>query len=217
MHRPPPAIRHLIAHRVAFAVVILTALTTATFTAAAVSFFSAVTSGAAASELSGRPGSVITVSAPATRATIGRTSADIARTVRGLLPGLRPLILSSSQSDVLNLPGPKSSGRPQTQVISLPGLGAHIIQVSGHCGAGSLPAQARALPACMPANAARALGLATGDAVTLRDPTTHARIRVRITGTFRRVSTTLRQVLAKFNEFFHVLRFFTKKCRARIA
>jgi len=27
----------------------------------------------------------------------------------------------------------------------------------------------------------------------------------------------LRQVLAKFNEFFHVLRFSTKKFRARIA
>ena len=33
----------------------------------------------------------------------------------------------------------------------------------------------------------------------------------------RRVSTILRQVLAKFNEFFHVLRFFTKKFRAGIA
>jgi len=171
---------------VAFAVVILTALTTATFTAAAVSFFSAVTAGAAASELSGRPGSVVTVSAPATRATVGRTRADIARTVRGMLPGLRPQILASSQSDVLNLPGPKSARRPQTQIISLPGLSAHIIQVSGHCAGGSLPAGARALPACMPANAAKALALATGDAVTLRDPTTHALIPVRITGTFRR-------------------------------
>jgi hypothetical protein len=67
LRRPPPSIRHLIAHRVAFAVVILTALTTATFTAAAVSFFSAVTAGAAQSELNGRPGSAIAVTAAASR------------------------------------------------------------------------------------------------------------------------------------------------------
>ena len=139
MRRPPPAIRHLIANRVAFAVVILTALTTATFTAAAVSFISAVTAGAAASELNGRPGSELAVNAPATRATIGNTRADIAKTLRGLLPGLRPEILTSSQSDVLDLPGPKSAGKassagkPQTQLISLPNFGAHITKVTGQC------------------------------------------------------------------------------------
>ena len=42
------------------------------------------------------------------------------------------------------------------------------------------------MPACVPAAAARVLGLAPGDLVTLRDPSTHATVRVRVTGTFRR-------------------------------
>ncbi|HYK30706.1 MAG TPA: FtsX-like permease family protein [Streptosporangiaceae bacterium] len=185
-------IRHLIAHRLAFAVVLLTALITASFTAAAVTFLSAVTSGAAASELSGRPESVIGVTAPATHTTLDRVSTDLAGGVRGLLPGLRPDILLSSQSGVLNLPGRRSSlpghgsaGTLQTMLISLPAFAAHAIQVSGHCFSIS-PGSSQAVPACLPESAAHILGLAPGDVVTLRESATHVRIRVLITGTFRR-------------------------------
>jgi hypothetical protein len=178
-------IRHLIAHRLAFTVVLLTALITASFTAAAVTFLSAVTAGAAASELSGRPGSVIGVTAPVTGATLDRVSADIARGVRGLLPGLRPDILLSSQSHVLNLPGHRSAGPLQTVLISLPAFAAHAIQVSGHCFS-IFPGPSQAVPACMPESAARVLGLVPGEVVTLRESATHAPLRVLITGTFRR-------------------------------
>ena len=181
MQRPPPAVRHLLAHRVAFTVVVLTAVIAASFMAAAVSFFSAVTASAATSELQGRPGTAIAVTAPVTGSTVGRISAGIASTIRGLLPGLRPAVLRSSQSDLLDAPGGHQSARLQTQLISLPGLAAHIVLVRGQCGSGTAGAGSP-VPACVPAAAARVLGLAPGDRVTLRDPGTHAPVRVRITG-----------------------------------
>ncbi len=207
VRRPPPAVRHLLAHRIAFTVVVLTAVIAASFTAAAVSFFSAVTASAATSELQGRPGTAIAVTAAVTPSSVSPISAGIARTIRGLLPGLRPAILRSSQSDLLDAPGGHQSARLQTQLISLPGLAAHIVLVRGQCGSGTAGAgagqagagqagtgQAGAVqagagspvPACVPVAAARVLGVAPGDLVTLRDPTTHAAVRVRITGIFRR-------------------------------
>jgi FtsX-like permease family protein len=194
LRRPPPAIRHVIAHRVAFSVVILTALTTATFAAAAVSFFSAVTASAAASELNGRPGSAIGVTAAASRGSIGRISSDIASRIGGLLPGVRPRFLVSPESDVLNLPGPHADGKLQTQLVALPGVAGRIVPVAGRCPqaapvtttayprtAGPAP-----VPACLPATAARVLGIRVGETITLRDSSTHAPVTVRITGTFRR-------------------------------
>ena len=216
VRRPPPAIRHLSAHRLAFTVVILTALIAASFMAAAVSFFSAVTASAAASELQGRPGTAVAVTAPVTRSSLSRISADIAAAIRGLLPGLRPAVLLSSQSDIMDMPARQGTGRHlsgsqrfsgrasgsrpasrlQTQLISLPGFAAHIVPLRGNCaagagggagaGAGGSSGAGIPVPACLPAAAAGVLGLAPGDVVTLRDPSTHARVRVRITGIFRR-------------------------------
>jgi hypothetical protein len=180
----------VIAHRVAFSVVILTAMTTASFTAAAVSFFSAVTAGAAASELAGRPGSAVAVTATVSRETIRQTSSDIAGKVRDLLPGLRADVLVSPESNVLNLPTHGASTKLQTQLISLPGIAAHVIPVKGSCPAStSQPAQAsgsEVIPACLPATAARVLGLSVGDQVTLGDSSSHAPVHVRITGTYSR-------------------------------
>ena len=104
VRRPPPAVRHLIAHRGAFAVVLLTVLVAASFMAAAVSFFSAVTASAATSELRGLTGTAIAVTAPVTNSSVRRITADISATIRGLLPGLRPAVLLSSQSNVLDVP-----------------------------------------------------------------------------------------------------------------
>ena len=56
----------------------------------------------------------------------------------------------------------------------------------GTCGAST----GNPVPACIPAAAARVLGLAPGDLVTLRNPSSHATVRVRITGTFRRARPT---------------------------
>ena len=190
MRRPPPAIRHLVAHRIAFSVVILTALTTATFTAAAVSFFSSVTAGAAASELRGRPGSAIGATASVTRGNAQRISADIAAQIRGLLPGLRPQFVVSPESDILNLPRQEASTKLQTQLVALPGVAGHIVAISGTCPTASASLTAgnaqEVVPACLPVTAAHVLGLAVGDVVTLSDSSTQASLRVRITGTYRR-------------------------------
>ena len=182
----------MITHRVAFCVVILTALTTATFTAAAVSFFSAVTAGAATSELSGRPGSAIGITAAASRGSIHRIGSDIVSRIDGLLPDLRPRFLVSPESDVLNLPGHTAAAKLQTQLVALPAVAARIVPVTGRCpraarAAGATHNHAQTpVPACLPATAARVLGLRSGQTVTLRDSSTHAQVTVRITGTYRR-------------------------------
>jgi FtsX-like permease family protein len=193
LRRPPPAIRHVIAHRVAFLVVILTALTTATFTAAAVSFFSAVTAGAGASELTGRPGSAVAVTATVSRGSLHQISADIADKVGTLLPGLRPHYVVSPESDVLNLPHQTASTKLQTQLISLPGVAAQVVPVKGNCPttAAAAPASGphEVIPACVPATAARVLGLNVGDNVALADSRTHAKVEVHITGTYSRADS----------------------------
>jgi len=182
--RPPPALRHVITHRVAFSAVALTALITAVFTAATVSFFGAVTAIAARSELSGNPGSAIVVTASVTRDSVRQASRLVAGLIRGPRPGLHAAIDVSLQSAILNLPRRKAAAvQLQTQLISLPGLAGHVDLVSGSCqGAAGYP-----LAACVPQDAARVLGLATGDRLTLHDIVTGAPVRVRITGIFRLV------------------------------
>ena len=188
--RFPPAVRHLLAHRTVTVIAAVTALLTAALTAAAVSFLFQVTASAAARELSGKPSSVLTVTAPVSRQGATRISGQIEAAVGRLLTGLRPRIDVSSQSDPLNVPvrpGPKRPrSRLQTQLVTLPGFSAHADMVSGGCrltagGAGGLPA-------CVPAAVARELGVRTGTVLTLRDSAGGRPVLVRITGLFRPVS-----------------------------
>jgi hypothetical protein len=86
--RPPPALRHVIVHRVAFAAVALTAMITAVFTAATVSFFSAVTTVAARTELTRNPGSAIMVTATVSGDRVRQASAQVAGLIRGPRPSL---------------------------------------------------------------------------------------------------------------------------------
>ncbi|MDR2987424.1 MAG: ABC transporter permease [Nocardiopsaceae bacterium] len=120
-----------------------------------------MTAGGAASELTGRPGSAVAVTATISRANVQQVSGGIAKRVRGLLPGLRPHFLFSPESDVLNLPqraagSAKHHGRSsklqshstklgtqlQTQLISLPGIAARIVPFKGSCPSREAPAAA---------------------------------------------------------------------------
>src|ERR1022692_4044836 len=182
--RTPPALRHVVTHRVVFAAVVVTALITAVFTAAAVSFISAVMAVAARSELGGRPGSAIVITATVNRSDIAHANALVTYMVHGPNPGLAAKVDLSLQSGVLNLPPRKSAViQLQTQLISLPALAAHIRVLSGSCGGtGQEP-----VTACVPQTAAKVLGLTTGERVRLRDTVSHAVTEVLITGIYQPV------------------------------
>ncbi len=193
MRRPPPALRHVITHRVAFGAVILTTLITAAFTAAAVSFVSAITAGAARSELSGKPGSAIVVTASVSPGNVRAADTRVAdmitgRSGHGTGAQIPATVKVSLQSDVLDLPRHISGdapgdphSRPQTQLISMPGLATHVALLSGSCRGGS----GRIVLACVPKVAAQALGLSVGEHLTLRDAVSGKPLRVDITGIFR--------------------------------
>lgn len=196
MRRPPPALRHVITHRVAFAAVVLTALITAAFTAAAISFVAAVTAAAPRSELGGKPAAAVVVTASTGRAGLQRASADVAELVHGPAgaggqPELPASIRVSIQSAIMDLPrgsGPKR----QTQLISMPALAGHVRMISGTCpgagsgggGGGGGAAAVVAVPACVPQAAARAFGLTAGQRVSVRDSISGKLVQVRITGIF---------------------------------
>src|SRR6185437_4061808 len=103
-------------------------------------FFSAVTLTAARSELAGKPGSSIVISASASRGGIASASALAARVIRGQAgqggqPELRASIQVSLQSGILDMPrGVAHAARRQTQLISLPGLTRHAKVIRGTCG-----------------------------------------------------------------------------------
>jgi hypothetical protein len=207
MRRPPPALRHVVTHWVAFAAVALTALITAAFTAAAVSFISAVTSVAASSELNGHPGSAILVTASVSGNSLAQPTAAVTSLIQGAAGrgGHRQLaaaISTSGQSAVLNLPVGRPSlssqagrTRLQTQIVSLPDLGRHIAVLRGACGGApkagagsggnSAPGSAGGVPVCVSQTAARVLGLRAGEQITLRDSVNRHLVRVTITGIFR--------------------------------
>jgi hypothetical protein len=182
--RTPPVLRHVVTHRVVFTAVVVTALITAVFTAAAVSFISAVMTVAARSELGGRPSSAIVVTATVSRGDIRHANALVTSMVHGSDPALAAKVDLSLQSGVLNLPRRKSAGiQLQTQLISLPGLAAHVRMLSGTCGgAGQDP-----ITACVPQAAASVLGLTTGDRIRLRDTVSHAVTEVLISGVYQPV------------------------------
>ena len=192
MRRPPPALRHVVTHRVAFAAVMVAALITAAFTAAAVCFVSAVTTTAARSELGGKSGSAVAISASVTRGSYRRAAVLAAGVIRGPAgPAgyqLPAPVSASLQSPVLDLPG-RTAGksRLQTQLISLPALAGHVVVVSGSCPVGQSHPSVRGgpVPACLPQAAARTLGLAAGDTIALRDPINGTVIPVQVTGVFR--------------------------------
>ncbi len=197
MRLPPRAVRHVITHRGVISAVLLTALITSAFTAAATSFLSAVAVIAVRSELTGKPGSAIVVAAPVPGAQLGRASALVSRAIRGPADpaGLTASIAMSRQSDIFRLDGKgKRPGRLETQLVSLPGLAGQVKMLGGSCPAGPAgPADpagqgsraARIAAACLPQTAALALGLAVGDRLTLSDTVSGARVLVLITGIFQ--------------------------------
>jgi hypothetical protein len=203
MRLPPRALRHVMTHRWAFSAVAVTVLITSAFTAAAAAFLSTVTSIAVRSELARNPGSQIVVAAPVPGDQVARATRVVSAAVRGpgglgAPPQLRTQIVVSLQSGIMRLAGADGrSTKLETQLISLPALASHISVVAGHCdtapagpeangGPGGKRGPGGQITACLPQTAARALGLAPGDRTTLSDTVSGSRVKVLITGVFRR-------------------------------
>jgi hypothetical protein len=213
MRLPPRTVRHLSTHKWAFAAVAVTALITSAFTAAAAAFLSAVTVISVRTELAEDPGSQIVVAAPLSGVPVREADDLVTRAMRGSRPsagsppvGLTVAIEQSLQSGTMRLAGPDGRlTKLETQLISLPGLAGHVRLISGTCSGREPTGPAKTGPAktgpaktgpaktgparatvsaCLPVTAARALHLAVGDRVTLRDAISGAPVRVLITGTF---------------------------------
>src|SRR5579859_6999217 len=189
MRLPPRALRHVVTHRTAISAVALTAVITSAFTAAAAAFLSAIAVISVRSELAADPGSQIVIASPVTGDSLRQASKLVAQAVRG--PGspgdstrLTASIGVSLQSGILRLSRHYRHAKLETQVISLPGLASQVRLITGTCDVSAGAARQRFLPACLPRVAARALHLAVGDKLTLRDTISGALIRVRITGVF---------------------------------
>jgi FtsX-like permease family protein len=184
MRRPPASLRHITAHRTAFAAVAVTVLFITVCAAAAASFASTVTGIAVRRSLTSDPGNSILVTTQTSAADAGRTGAIITTAIRPASSGL-PLAFSASlQSQYLNLTQGAPAGlRAQAQIVSLPELARHAALVSGTWPDGRGPGP---VPVCVPVPAARRLHLAAGQTRTLRDSASGRVVTIRVTCTFRR-------------------------------
>ncbi len=185
MPLPPRAIRHVISHRGAISAVAITALITSAFTAAAAAFLSVVAVVAVRSDLARDPGSDILIAAPISSGQVSHATALVTRAVTGgagtrPAGGLPARIGVSLQSGILRL----TSTRLETQIISLPGVAGHVTMLSGSCDSSAGSGSVDIAAACLPQAAAKALGLAVGDRVSLRDTVSGAPVHVLITGIF---------------------------------
>lgn len=190
MRLPPRTIRQARTHRAAISAVALTALITSAFTAAAAAFLSAVAVVAVRSELSRDPGSQIVIAGPLTGGTVQQANRLVTDAITGpRSPGnparLAATIGLSLQSGILRLAGHgRPAARLETQMITLPGLPGQVRLITGTCDLRARPGGGRFTPACLPRVAARALHLAVGDRLTLRDTVSGSLVRARISGIF---------------------------------
>ncbi len=186
MRRPPASLRHITAHRTAFAAVAVTVLFITVCAAAAASFASTVTGIAVRRSLTSDPGNSILVTTQTSAADAGRTGAIITAAIRPAAAGL-PLTFSASlQSQYLDLTRGAPAGlRTQAQIVSLPELARHAVLVSGTWPDGRGPGP---VPVCLPAPAARPLHLAVGQTRTLRDSASGQAVTIRVTCIFRRTA-----------------------------
>lgn len=187
MRRPPPSLRHITAHRLAFAAVALTVLFTTVCAATVASFASAVTSVAVRRSLSTAAGNAILVSAQTSATGSGQAGELMTAAIRSASGGLPMTFTKSIQSPYLNLPATSRGGpQPLAQIISLPGLNRRASLLTGQWPAGPAGQAGGPVPVCVPAGAAMALRLAVGDTLTLRDIASGQTIAVRVSCTFRR-------------------------------
>jgi FtsX-like permease family len=184
MRRPPAALRHITAHRLAFTAVALTVLVTTVCAAAAASFATTVTGSAITGRsLAGDKGNSILVGAQTSTGDAAHVGAIITSTIASAASGLPVSFSASLRSQFLNLPaGGPGGSHAQVQIVSLPALADHAMLVGGSWPAGTA---AGPVPTCLPASAARQLRLSVGQTLTLRDAISAAPVTIGVSCVFR--------------------------------
>jgi hypothetical protein len=159
-------------------------LTSVAVTTALAGFGADALPAAAHRRLASEPGTPILISGQIGAATASADTPVIRSSLRSAL-GAVPFTLASGRwSDQLALPGPHRRGTvPLIQAAVLGGVTAHT-----ELTAGSWPGplrHGRPIGVALPVTTARMLGLAAGDTLAVRDSTTGAPARLRVTGLFR--------------------------------
>src|SRR5215469_4528477 len=182
MRRMPAAVRYLTLHRLAFCVTALTVLVTAAATAATAAFAADAATVGNRQTLTDNSSSSVLVTANTSQ--VSAATSAVERTISDAARGLPISFFSAPQSDPLDLPSGRVGARSQTFLLELGQLRQHARLLSGRwpvSAAGSI------LQACLPATAARLLGLTAGNTVTVRDSLTHSTVGLRISCTFSEV------------------------------
>jgi hypothetical protein len=176
-------VRRLLPHRLALASALITALLSAALLAALASFSAMVTSYAVRTSLTNNPATGISVSGTVTsQAAAAQADARVTGALRRALPVAPLAIVSSEQSDYLDIPADVGGADAETHVISLPALPGHAVLIAGSW-PGARPNGPEQVAA--PSVLADDLHLTPGDTIVLREATTGAREPVQITGIFR--------------------------------
>lgn len=179
MPRTPAAVRYLTLHRLAFCVTALTVLVAAAATAATAAFASASATVANRQALAANPASPILVTAQTPR--FAAASALVTRVITGAAAGLPMGFLTARQSNPLDLPAGRGGPRAQTLLLSAQDARRHVRVVAGAWPSGRASGAAGgAVAACLPVTAARLLGLAPGDELTVRDSLSRVPALIRI-------------------------------------
>ena len=163
---------------------LVTILTSVAVTTALAGFGAEALPTAAHRRLANEPGTAILISGQVGAATASADSPVIRSSLRSAL-GTVPFTLASGRwSDQLALPRPHRRGTiPLIQAAVLGGADAHAELTAGN-GPGP-PRRGQPIGVALPVTTARMLGLAAGDVLALRDSTTGAPARLRVTGLFR--------------------------------
>jgi len=159
-------------------------LTSVAVTTALAGFGARALPAAAHQRLAGGPGTPILISGQIGAATASADTPVIRSSLRSAL-GTVPFTLASGRwPDQLALPLPHRRGTiPLIQAAVLGGVTAHTELTAGNWP--GPPRRGQPIGVALPVTTARMLGLAAGDALTLRDSTTGAPARLRVTGLFR--------------------------------
>lgn len=159
-------------------------LTSVAVTTALAGFGARALPAAAHRRLAGQPGTPILISGQIGAATASADTPVIRSSLRSALGTVPFTLVSGRWSDQLALPQPHRRGTvPLIQAAVLGGVAAHT-----ELTAGSWPGPLRRgqpVSVALPVTTARMLGLAVGDTLALRDSTTGAPARLRVTGLFR--------------------------------
>ena len=177
-------LRRLGSARLLAASLLFAVLTSVAVTTALAGFGAEALPAAAHRRLASEPGTPILISGQIGAATASADTPVIRSSLRSAL-GAVPFTLAGGRwSDQLTLPGPHRRGTiPLIQAAVLGGVTAHTELTAGNWP--GPPRRGQPIGVALPVTTARMLGLAVGDTLDLRDSTTGAPARLRVTGLFR--------------------------------